>query len=90
MPSVVHPPNTSMMCARHFMEGSLSLRLCRNEWITHPVGTGGFNHLFNAALAEFKLRLVSLQYLGKQNVNGMTQFSWKSKAKNLPTGFAAD
>ena len=35
--------------------------------MTHPSGTRGFNHLFNAALAELALHLVSLQYLGKAN-----------------------
>ena len=35
--------------------------------MTHPSGTRGLNHLFNAALAELALHLVSLQYLGKAN-----------------------
>ena len=49
------------------MARSLSLMLCLNERITYPVGTRGFNHLFNAALAEFELHFFSLQYLGKAN-----------------------
>ena len=35
--------------------------------MTHLSGTRGFNHLFNAALAELALHLVSLQYFGKAN-----------------------
>lgn len=47
------------------MARSLSLRLCWDEWITHPVETRGFSHLFEATLAEFELHFFSLQYLGK-------------------------
>ena len=70
MPSVVHPPIASMMSAGHSMARNRSLRLCLNEWITQPLGTRGFNHLFNAALAEFELHFCSLQYLGKANPDG--------------------
>ena len=56
-----------MMSARHSTAGSPFLKLCLSEWITHLVGTRGFNSLFSAALAEFELRLFSLQYLGKVN-----------------------
>ena len=45
-----------------------SRKLCRKEWITHPSGTLGFNHLFSAPLTEFALHLASLQYLGKARV----------------------
>ena len=66
-PSVVHPPMVSIMSAGHSTALNRSPRLCRNEWMTHPSGTRGFNHLFNAALAELALHLVSLQYFGKAN-----------------------
>ena len=55
------------MSAGHSTALSRSLRLCRNEWMTQSLGTRGFNHLFNAALAELALDLVSLQYFGKAN-----------------------
>ena len=48
-------------------ELSEKLQQLDDLWITHPAGTRGFNHLFNAALAEFELHLASLQYLGKAN-----------------------
>ena len=67
MPSVAHPLIASMMSAGHSMARSLSLRLCRNEWMTHPVGTRGFNHLFSVAIAEFELHFWSLQYLENAN-----------------------
>jgi len=70
MPSVAHPPIASMMSAGHSMARSLSLRLCRNEWMTHPGGTRGFNHLFSVALAEFELHFSSLQYFGNANPDG--------------------
>ena len=49
-------------------ELSEKLQQLDDLWITHPAGTRGFNHLFNAALAEFELHLASLQYLGKARV----------------------
>ena len=71
MPSVVaHPPIASMMSVGHSTARNRSLRLCRNEWITQPSGTRGFNHLFNAALAEFELHFWSLQYLGNAKADG--------------------
>ena len=36
--------------------------------MTHPFGTLGFSHLFNAALVEFALHLALSQYLGKAKV----------------------
>ena len=54
-----------MMSAGHSTPLSLSLILCRKEWITHVSGTRGFNHLFSAALAELALHLFALQYFGK-------------------------
>ena len=38
--------------------------------MTQPLGTRGFNHLFNAALAEFELHFFSLQYFGNANPVG--------------------
>ena len=70
MPSVAHPPIAPMMSAGHSTARNRSLRLCRNEWITQPSGTRGFNHLFNAALAEFELHFFSLQYFGNANPVG--------------------
>ena len=66
-PSVVQPPMASIISAGHSTARNRSLRLCRNEWVTHPSGTRGFNHLFNAALAELALHLVSLHYFGEAN-----------------------
>lgn len=67
MPSVAHLPIASMMSTGHSTARNRSLRLCWKEGITHPLGTRGFNHLFNAELAEFELRFWSLQYLGNAN-----------------------
>ena len=58
----------SMISAGHSTALSLSLRECRNEWITQLSGTLGFNHLLRAALAEFELHFCSLQYLGNAKV----------------------
>jgi hypothetical protein len=38
-----------------------SLKMSRKEWTTHPEGTRGDIHLFNAALAELPLQRVSSQ-----------------------------
>ena len=57
----------SIISAGHSTARSQSLRLCRNDWMTHLSVTRGFNHLFNAALAELALDLVSLQYFEKAN-----------------------
>ena len=70
MPSVAHSPIASMMSVGHPTARNRSLRLCRKEWIKQPLGTRGFNHLFNAALAEFELHFWSLQYLGNTNPDG--------------------
>ena len=70
MPSVAHPPIASMMSAGHSTARNRCLRLCRNECITQPLGTRGFNHLFNAALAEFELHFFLLQYFGNANPVG--------------------
>ena len=69
MPSVIHPPIVSMMSAGHSTARNRSLRLCRKEWITQPLGTRDFNHLLNAALAEFELHFWSLQYPGNANLD---------------------
>ena len=37
--------------------------------MTQASGTRGFNHLFNAALAEFELHFWSLQYPGNANLD---------------------
>ena len=89
MPLAAHPPIASMMSAGHSMAGSLALRLCRNEWITHPVGARGSDHLFNAELAEIELHFLSLQYLEKANPEWDDAIFWQPKAKNLPTEFTA-
>ena len=73
MPSVAHPPMASMMPSGHSTRRSLSRRLCRKEWMTHPSGTRGFSHLFSAALAELALHLASLQYLGKARVEPVSK-----------------
>ena len=65
MPSVVQPPNESTMSEGHSTVRSRSLRLWRNEWITHPSGNLGLSHLLSAALAELALHFSELQYLGK-------------------------
>ena len=57
----------SIMSAGHSTALNRSLRLCRNECMTHPSETRGFKNLFNAALAELALHLVSLWYFGKAN-----------------------
>ena len=70
MPSVAHPSIASMMSAGHSTARNRPLRLCRNEWMTQLLGTRGFNHLFNAALAEFELHFFSLHYFGNANPVG--------------------
>ena len=89
MPLVVHPPIASMMSARHSMARSLSLRLCWNEWATHPVGTRGFNHSFNAVLGEFESHFFSLQYLGKAYPEWDEPIFVAAQSGNLPTEFTA-
>ena len=49
----------------HCTARSLSLRLCLKEWITHPSGTLGLNHLLIAADAELALVPLADVYLGK-------------------------
>ena len=49
----------------HCTARSLSLKECLNEWITHPSGTLGFNHLLMAADAELALVPLTDVYLGK-------------------------
>ena len=71
------------------MARSLSLRLCRNEWMTHPVGTRGFNHLFSAALAEFELHFSHYSILETQILMEIKQPAWRPKVRSQPTEFAA-
>lgn len=59
-----------MMSAGHSTALNRFLRLCWKELITKLLGTRGFNHWFNAALAEFELHFWSLQYLGNTNRDG--------------------
>ena len=89
MPLVVHSPIASMMSTGHSMARSRSLRLCRNEWITQTVRTHSFNHLFKAALAEFELHFVSLQYLGKAYPEWDEPIFVAAQSGNLPTEFTA-
>ena len=53
------------MSEGHCTALSLSLRLCLNEWITHPSGTLGLSHLLIAADAELALVPLGDVYLRK-------------------------
>ena len=55
-----------MMSDGHSTARSLSRMECLKEWMTHPSGTLGFNHLLIAAEAELALLEEPRLYLGNR------------------------
>ena len=61
-PDEHQPPIASAMSGGHSTALSLSLRLCRKEWLTHLSGTRHLRHLLSAPPAELVEHLPELVY----------------------------